>query len=129
MSKRIIKLIKLVSKFVALNLARISVIVLAKLCYFTMEISELSLLGLNHIGKMLSIKIIQENEPQYNPNIIESKFTDKELQSMAIKMPSELMTLQNISEYFNVSMRQARKIRDAKNTLLTISTAEGVRVA
>jgi len=103
----------------ALMLARASVVVLAYTVYLTIRACEIALFLLAKLGALLGVTIKGVgNDPE--PAIGQS-FTEDEIESMAKRTPSKDATLDEISDHFGISYRQARKVKEVLSNPLSIN--------
>jgi len=78
------------------------------------------------VSPLVDISLVQRSDevPFTDP-----KFTDNEIERMALMIPSGVETIQSISEHFGVSMRQARKIKTCAEERLIVNNYSAVKQA
>ena len=106
MKQQILKILLIILKWVAKLAIRATLIILTYVLTYLSKACDLGVLGLSELAKLLDVGVAINEDNQF-----EQKFTKEQIERMALDIPKDIETLEDIADFFGVSYRQARKIR------------------
>ena len=116
MKTRIIRSLFALLKMISINALRASLIILAYLLYFTAGIAQYGQQVTARLAEMVDVHIDLEVKDQFD-----QKFDINDIERMAKDLPEKIKTIEGIASYYDVSYRQARKVRGKIGTTLSIN--------
>lgn len=122
----ILRLFISLAKFLFLNLSRIVIIVLFHGLRVSIKLFEVLLSLIAKMSPFVDISLVERTE---EVAFTDPKFTENEIERMALMIPGGVETIQSISEHFGVSMRQARKIKSCAEERLIVNNYSAVKQA
>jgi len=112
MRNKITRLLFGLLKTIAINALRATIIILAYIFRLVVLIAEFGLLGLASVANYVDIRITYKDKQKDQQ--FDQKYTENEIEQLALKLPEKISTIQEIAEYLGVSYRQARKVKNCQ---------------